>query len=112
MSTLPHPEAACPELKLSANGRTVIMPSAVVSPCCWRSVQSSLVPSRFQACDTPRHGGTTFLLSGIGCAVVLLGLCLCSASSAGKFARPSHCPSLTCCDPHSCLHSLCLRAPC
>ncbi|RNC54754.1 hypothetical protein TcCL_ESM07811 [Trypanosoma cruzi] len=108
--TLPHQEAACPELKLSANGRTAIMPSAVVSPCCWRSVQSSLVPSRAQACDTPRHGGTTSPLSGIGCAAVLLGLRLCSASAAGRNARPSHCPRLTCCDPHSCPHSLCSRA--
>ncbi|RNE97231.1 trans-sialidase [Trypanosoma cruzi] len=76
--------AACPELKLPASGRTAIMPSAVVSPCCWMSVQSSLVPSRAQACDALRHGGTTFPLSGIGCAAVLLGLRLCSASAAGK----------------------------
>ncbi|RNC57582.1 trans-sialidase [Trypanosoma cruzi] len=60
------------------------MPSAVVSPYRWRSVQSSLVPSRAQACDTPRHGGTTSPLSGIGCAAVLLGLCLCSAVAAGN----------------------------
>ncbi|EAN96851.1 hypothetical protein TcCL_NonESM08458 [Trypanosoma cruzi] len=78
------PGGSLPELKLPANGRTAIMPSAVVSPCCWRSVQSSLVPSRAQACDTPRHGGTTSPLSGIGFAVVLLGLCLCSASAAGN----------------------------
>ncbi|KAF8292053.1 hypothetical protein TcYC6_0118900 [Trypanosoma cruzi] len=51
--------AACPELKCSANGRTAIMPSVVASPCCQRSVRNSLVPSRAQACDTPRHGGTT-----------------------------------------------------
>ncbi|KAF8279994.1 hypothetical protein TcBrA4_0099170 [Trypanosoma cruzi] len=36
--------AACPELKLPANGRTAIIPSAVFSPCCQRSVRNSLVP--------------------------------------------------------------------
>ncbi|RNC55186.1 hypothetical protein TcCL_ESM07330 [Trypanosoma cruzi] len=56
--------AACPELKCSANGRTAIMPSAVASPCCQRSVRNSLVPSRSQACDTLRHGSTTSPLLG------------------------------------------------
>ncbi|RNF11408.1 hypothetical protein TcG_09295 [Trypanosoma cruzi] len=79
--------AACPELKLPANGRTAIMPSAVASPCCWRSVQGSLVPSRSQACDTPRHGGATSLPFGIGCAAVLLGPRLCTASAANSSRR-------------------------
>ncbi|RNE96968.1 hypothetical protein TcG_12788 [Trypanosoma cruzi] len=63
------------------------MPSAVASPCCQRSVRNSLVPSRSQACDAPRHGGTTFLPSGIGCAAVLLGPRLCSASAGTSFRR-------------------------
>ncbi|KAF5218767.1 hypothetical protein ECC02_008254 [Trypanosoma cruzi] len=78
--------AACPELKCSTNGRTAIMPSTVASPCCQRSVRNSLVPSRAKACDAPRHGGTTSLPSGIGCAAVLLGPRLCSAS-AGTSSR-------------------------
>ncbi|RNC38234.1 hypothetical protein TcCL_NonESM12537 [Trypanosoma cruzi] len=85
--------AACHELKCSANVRTAIMPSAVASPCCQRSVRNSLVPSRSQACDTPRHGGATFLPSGIGCAAVLLGPRLCSAS-AGTSSRREHRHSL------------------
>ncbi|KAF8289303.1 hypothetical protein TcBrA4_0001990 [Trypanosoma cruzi] len=101
--------AARPELKMSANGRTAIMPSAVASPHRWRSVRNSLVPSRAQACDAPRHGGTTSPLTGIGCAAVLLGPRLCSASAAGRNARPSHSPRHIRCDPHSCSHSLCSR---
>ncbi|RNC52589.1 hypothetical protein TcCL_ESM10157, partial [Trypanosoma cruzi] len=31
--TQPQKEAACPELKCSANGSTAIMPSVVASPC-------------------------------------------------------------------------------
>ncbi|KAF8306744.1 hypothetical protein TcBrA4_0031450 [Trypanosoma cruzi] len=79
--------AVCHELNYSANGRSAIMLSAMVSPCCQRSVRNSLVPSRSQACDTPRHGGATFLPSGIGCAAVLLGLRLCSASAANSSRR-------------------------
>ncbi|RNE95817.1 hypothetical protein TcG_13242 [Trypanosoma cruzi] len=60
------------------------MPSVVASPCCQRSVRNSLVPSRAQACDAPRHGGTTSVSSGIDCAAVLLGLRFRSASAAGK----------------------------
>ncbi|ESS55818.1 hypothetical protein TCDM_12688 [Trypanosoma cruzi Dm28c] len=85
--------AACHELKYSTNGRTAIMPSAVASPCCQRSVRNSLLPSRSQACDVPRHGGTTFLPSGIGCAAVLLGPRLRSAS-AGTSSRREHRHSL------------------
>ncbi|RNF07019.1 hypothetical protein TcG_10246, partial [Trypanosoma cruzi] len=40
-----------------------------------------------QACDTPRHGGATFLPSGIGCAAVLLGPRLRSASAANSSRR-------------------------
>ncbi|KAF8303579.1 hypothetical protein TcYC6_0040020 [Trypanosoma cruzi] len=85
--------AACPELKCPANGRTAIMPSAVASPCCQWSVRNSLVPSRAKACDTPRHGGTKSLPSGIGCAAVLFGPRLCSAS-AGTSSRREHRHSL------------------
>ncbi|RNC39761.1 hypothetical protein TcCL_NonESM10845 [Trypanosoma cruzi] len=81
--------AACHELKCSANGRTAIMPSAVASPCCQRSVRNSLVSSRSHACDAPRHGGATSLPSGIGCAAVLLGPLLCPAS-AGTSSRSEH----------------------
>ncbi|KAF8279904.1 hypothetical protein TcBrA4_0099080 [Trypanosoma cruzi] len=94
-SVLSYREAACPELMFSANGR---------------SVRKSLVPSRSQVCDSPRHGGATSPLTGIGCTAVLLGLRLCSASAAGRNARPSHSPRRIRCDPHSCLHSLCLHA--
>ncbi|RNC41451.1 hypothetical protein TcCL_NonESM08970 [Trypanosoma cruzi] len=69
------------------------MPFAVASPCCQRSVRNSLVPSRSQACDAPRHGGATSLPSGIGCAAVLLGPRLCSAS-AGTPSRREHRHSL------------------
>ncbi|RNC41509.1 hypothetical protein TcCL_NonESM08932 [Trypanosoma cruzi] len=69
------------------------MPSAVASLRCQKSVRNSLVPSRSQACDTPRHGGATFLPSGIGCAAVLLGLRLYSAS-AGTSSRREHRHSL------------------
>ncbi|RNE95703.1 hypothetical protein TcG_13288 [Trypanosoma cruzi] len=79
--------AACHELNYSTNGRSAIMPSAVSSPCCQRSVRNSLVPSRSQACDAPRHGGATFLPSGIGCAAVLLGPRLRSASAANSSRR-------------------------
>ncbi|EKG06677.1 hypothetical protein TCSYLVIO_002210 [Trypanosoma cruzi] len=79
--------AACHELKYSANGRTAIMPSAMVSPCCQRSVRNSLVPSRAQVCDAPRHGGTTSPPSGIGCAAVLLGPRLCSVSAVTSSRR-------------------------
>ncbi|RNC39011.1 hypothetical protein TcCL_NonESM11689 [Trypanosoma cruzi] len=79
--------AACPVLKLSANGRTAIMPSAMASPCCQWSVRNRLVPSRSQACDAPRHGGATFLPSGIACTAVLLGPRLCSASAANSSLR-------------------------
>ncbi|RNE97296.1 hypothetical protein TcG_12644 [Trypanosoma cruzi] len=85
--------AACHKLNCSASGRTAIMPSAMASPCCWRSVRNSLVPSRAQACDTPRHGGATFLPSGIGCAAVLLGPRLCPAC-AGTSSRREHRHSL------------------
>ncbi|RNC40006.1 exo-alpha-sialidase [Trypanosoma cruzi] len=83
-SVLSYREAACPELNCSANGRNAIMPSSVFSPCCQTPVRNSLVLSRAQACDAPRHGGTTSLPSGIGCAAVLLGPRLCSASAAGN----------------------------
>ncbi|KAF5214966.1 hypothetical protein ECC02_012396 [Trypanosoma cruzi] len=63
------------------------MPSAVASPCCQWSVRNSLVPSRAQACDTPRHGGTKSLPSGIGCAAVLFGPRLCSASAVTSSRR-------------------------
>ncbi|KAF5216838.1 hypothetical protein ECC02_010355 [Trypanosoma cruzi] len=63
------------------------MPSAVASPCCQRSVRNSLVPSRAKACDTPRHGSATSLPSGIGCAAVLLGPRLCSASTGTSSRR-------------------------
>ncbi|KAF8277910.1 hypothetical protein TcYC6_0005230 [Trypanosoma cruzi] len=78
-SVLSYREAACPELKCSTNGRTAIIPFAVFSPCCQRSVRNSLV-----SCDAPRHGGTTSLPFGIGCAAALLGARLCSASAAGN----------------------------
>ncbi|RNE96312.1 hypothetical protein TcG_13063 [Trypanosoma cruzi] len=86
--------AVCHKLKCTANGRSAIMLSAMVSPCCQRSVRNSLVPSRSQACDTPRHGGAMFLPSGIGCAAVLLGPRLCSAS-AGTSSRREHRHSLS-----------------
>ncbi|RNE96396.1 hypothetical protein TcG_13016 [Trypanosoma cruzi] len=86
--------AACHKLKCTANGRSAIMPSAMASPCCQRSVRNSLVPSRSQACDAPRHGGATFLPSGIGCAALLLGPRLCSAS-AGTSSRREHRHSLS-----------------
>ncbi|KAF8307408.1 hypothetical protein TcBrA4_0018400 [Trypanosoma cruzi] len=79
--------AVCHKLKCTANGRSAIMLSAVASPCCQRSVRNSLVPSRSQACDTPRHGGAKFPPSGIGCAAVLLGPRLCSASAANSSRR-------------------------
>ncbi|RNC53583.1 hypothetical protein TcCL_ESM09083, partial [Trypanosoma cruzi] len=63
------------------------MPSTVASPWCWRSVRNSLVPSRAKACDALRHGGATSLPSGIGCAAVLLGPRLCSASAATSSRR-------------------------
>ncbi|RNC51873.1 hypothetical protein TcCL_ESM10967 [Trypanosoma cruzi] len=69
------------------------MPSTVASPCCQRSVRNSLVPSRAKACDTPRHGGATSLPSGIGCAALLLGPRLCSAST-GTSSRREHRHSL------------------
>ncbi|ESS60367.1 hypothetical protein TCDM_12116 [Trypanosoma cruzi Dm28c] len=78
------PEAACPELKCSANGRSAIIPFAVFSPCCQRPVRNSLVPSRAQVCDSPKHGGTISLPSGIGCTAALLGPRLCAASAAGN----------------------------
>ncbi|KAF8296290.1 hypothetical protein TcYC6_0087200 [Trypanosoma cruzi] len=77
------PGGSLPELKLSANGRTAIIPFAVFSPCCQRSVRKILVPSRAQACDAPRHGSATSPPSEIGCAV-LLGPRLCSVSAAGN----------------------------
>ncbi|EAN95972.1 hypothetical protein TcCL_ESM11688 [Trypanosoma cruzi] len=91
--TRPHREAGCLQLKMSANGSTAIMPSAVASPCCLWSVRKSLVPSRAQACDAARHGGTTSPPSGIGRAAVLLGPRLCSAS-AGTSSRREHRHSL------------------
>ncbi|RNC39519.1 hypothetical protein TcCL_NonESM11120 [Trypanosoma cruzi] len=63
------------------------MPSAMASPCCQRPVRNSLVPSRSQACDAPRHDGATSLSSGIGCTAVLLGPRLCSASAVTSSRR-------------------------
>ncbi|RNC38511.1 hypothetical protein TcCL_NonESM12234 [Trypanosoma cruzi] len=86
-SVLFYREAACPVLNCSANGRTAIMPFAVFSPCCQRPVRNSLFSCGAQACDAPRHGGTTSLPSGIGCAAVLLGPRLCAASAVTSSRR-------------------------
>ncbi|RNC40670.1 hypothetical protein TcCL_NonESM09827 [Trypanosoma cruzi] len=63
------------------------MPFAVFSLCRQRPVRSSLVPSRAQACDTPRHGGATSPPSGIGCAAALSGPRPCSASAVTSSRR-------------------------